>query len=200
MVEKVVAQANRSTAIIRALLDFSRPRPPLKKPSDINAVLEECVSLVENQALFQNIEIVKRCDLSVPQVVVDPAQMQQVFLNLIINAAEAMEGGGRLTLTSWYDPTEGAVEVEFTDTGHGISADNLERIFDPFFTTKEVGHGTGLGLAISYGIVREHNGSISVESEIGVGTTFSVRLPVTVEKKAPDTARSEARELVERGA
>jgi signal transduction histidine kinase len=105
--------------------------------------------------------------------------MQQVFMNMIINAAEAMNGNGRLTLVTRYVPAEGAVEIEFTDTGHGIKEENLERIFDPFFTTKEVGHGTGLGLAISYGIVKEHKGTITVQSEVGRGTTFTIRLPVS---------------------
>jgi two-component system NtrC family sensor kinase len=113
-----------------------------------------------------------------PQIVIDPSQIQQVFMNMIMNASEAMDGNGQLTLTTRYYPADAAIEVAFTDTGHGISEENIERIFDPFFTTKEVGHGTGLGLAISYGIVKEHKGSIAVESEIGKGTTFRVRLPV----------------------
>jgi two-component system NtrC family sensor kinase len=103
-------------------------------------------------------------------------------MNLIINAAEAMDGNGRLSLATRFDPAEGFVEVDFADTGHGISEENVERIFDPFFTTKEVGHGTGLGLAISYGIIKEHKGTISAVSEVGKGTTFTVRLPVTAEE------------------
>jgi two-component system NtrC family sensor kinase len=181
-VQKIVNQSNRCATIIRGLLDFSRPRKPTKKPSDLNQILEECVSLVENQALFHNIQIERRLS-QLPQIVVDPSQVQQVFMNMILNAAEAMNGGGRLTLATRCDPTGRFVEVEFTDTGHGISPENLERIFDPFFTTKEVGHGTGLGLAISYGIIREHKGSISVESEVGKGTTFVVQLPATAEEE-----------------
>ncbi len=177
-VGKIVSQANRCTTIIRALLDFSRPRKPQKRPSDVNAVLKECLSLVEDQALFHNIDIIKRLNTALPPIVVDPSQMQQVFMNLIINAAEAIEGGGQLTVATRYEPADPVIEIEFADTGHGISEDNLERIFDPFFTTKEVGHGTGLGLAISYGIIREHQGTISVQSEVGNGTTFSVQLPV----------------------
>jgi signal transduction histidine kinase len=115
--------------------------------------------------------------------------MQQVFMNLIINAAEAMESGGRLTLATRFDPAEGCVEVEFRDTGHGISEEDMERIFDPFFTTKDVGHGTGLGLSISYGIVKEHKGAISVESEVGRGATFVVRLPVAAEERGGGNGR-----------
>jgi two-component system NtrC family sensor kinase len=177
-ISKIAHQASRCTNIIRGLLDFSRQHKPHKRSARIKPVLHECVSLVENQALFHNIDIVKNFDEELPKVVIDPSQVEQVFMNMIINAAEAMDGNGRLTLTTRYDQFENAVEVDFADTGHGISEQNMERIFDPFFTTKEVGHGTGLGLAISFGIVMEHNGSISVDSEVGVGTTFTVRFPV----------------------
>jgi len=180
-IQKIVTQANRCTTIIRGLLDFSRQRTPQKRPANLNALLEECVSLVENQAQFHNIKIEKDLDARLPQVVIDPSEMQQVFMNMILNAAEAMNGEGRLRLSTRLDPTDGCVEVAISDTGHGIRPEEMERIFDPFFTTKEVGHGTGLGLAISYGIVKEHQGTISVESQVGRGTTFLVRLPVTVE-------------------
>jgi len=183
-IKKIVIQANRCTEIIRGLLDFSRQRKPQKKPSNVNLILQECVSLVDNQAIFHNINIIKDFTENIPQVVIDPSQMQQVFMNMIINAAEAMGGNGQLTLATRLDAVEGSIEVEFADTGHGITEENLERIFDPFFTTKEVGHGTGLGLAISYGIIKEHKGIISVQSEVGKGTTFVVRLSVTTEEKA----------------
>jgi two-component system NtrC family sensor kinase len=180
--QKIVGQADRCRDIIRGLLDFSRQTKPQKMQSNVNHILLECVSLVEKQVLFQNIEI-KMDFENLPLIFVDPSQMQQVFMNMIINAAEAMDGSGRLTLATWFDPVEKSVEVAFTDTGYGIREEDMQRLFDPFFTTKEVGHGTGLGLAISYGIVREHKGTISVESEIGKGTTFIVSLPVTVEER-----------------
>jgi signal transduction histidine kinase len=104
--------------------------------------------------------------------------MQQVFMNLIINAAEAMGGTGRLTVSTRFDVERGMIQISFSDTGHGIREEDLGRIFDPFFTTKEVGHGTGLGLAISFGIVKEHGGNIAVESAPGVGTTFTIELPL----------------------
>lgn len=178
-IEKIVTQANRCTDIIRGLLDFSRQRKPQKRSCDVGLILEECVSLVENQAVYHNIQIIKDFKENLPPVVIDPSQMQQVFMNMLINAAEAMDGSGRLKLATRFDPMEKFIEMEFTDTGHGISEENMERIFDPFFTTKEVGHGTGLGLAISYGILKEHNGTISVQSELGKGATFLVRLPLT---------------------
>ena len=120
-IQKIVTQANRCTEIIRGLLDFSRPRLPQKKLSNVSAVLQQCVALVEDQALFHNIEIVRHLTEALPQVVVDPAQIQQVFMNLLINAAEAMNGEGRLTLTTRHATGDGFVEVEFADTGHGVS-------------------------------------------------------------------------------
>lgn len=181
-VQKIVTQADRCTEIIRGLLDFSRQRKPLKQPFNVNLVLQGCLSLVEGQAIFHNIQIQRDFQQDLPLVVVDPSQIQQVFMNMIINAAEAMDGSGRLTLATRFDPVEKFVEAAFADTGHGISDEDVERIFDPFFTTKEVGHGTGLGLAISYGIVKEHKGAISVESAVGKGTTFTVRLPAAAEE------------------
>jgi two-component system NtrC family sensor kinase len=183
-VQKIVTQADRCRTIIRGLLDFSRQRALHKSPSEVNAVLNECVSLVEDQALFHNIQIIKDLRPDLPFIVLDPAQIQQVFMNLIINAAEAMDGSGRLTLATRLDPVGKFIEVEFVDTGHGISQENLDKIFDPFFTTKEIKHGVGLGLAISYGIVKEHQGMLSVESVIGKGTTFIVKLPVMAEERA----------------
>ncbi len=179
-VDKIVIQANRCRDIIRGLLDFARQREPNKTLCDVNSVLQECMSLLENQALFHNIQITKELDPKLPSAVIDPSQIERVFMNIIINAAEAMEGYGNLTLATGFDPIEHFIEVIIADTGHGIAEEDMRRIFDPFFTTKEVGHGTGLGLAISYGIVKEHGGSILVESTVGKGTTFTIRLPVIV--------------------
>lgn len=185
-IQRIVTQANRCRDIIRGLLDFSRQQKPDTTVCDINAVIQECVTFVENQASFQNIEFVERFKTDLPKVVVDPSQMQQVFLNLIINAAEAMEDGGKLTLDTRSDATENSIEIIITDTGHGIPEQYLDKLFDPFFTTKEVGHGTGLGLAISYGIVREHSGEISVKSTVGEGSSFLIRLPLEKEETVLD--------------
>ena len=182
-IEKIVTQANRTRDIIRGLLDFSRQRKPDKTLCDINIVLQECASLVENQALFHNIQIHKDFETHLPSAIIDPSQIERVFVNMIINAAEAMDGSGDLTLETRYDPLDQCIDIFFTDTGHGIADENLEKIFDPFFTTKDVGHGTGLGLAISYGIVKEHKGTIFVESEVELGTTFRIRLPVSTERE-----------------
>jgi two-component system NtrC family sensor kinase len=154
--------------------------------SDVNIVLQDSISLLENQAVFHNIEVVKEFDAKLPLALIDPSQIERVFINMIINAAEAMDGEGRLTLKTRSGPSGDYIVVEISDTGHGISKGNLRRIFDPFFTTKEVGRGTGLGLAISYGIVRDHGGTISVESRVGKCTTFTIRLPVKEDVVVPD--------------
>lgn len=111
-------------------------------------------------------------------------------MNMIINAAEAMEGDGELFLTTYSRPGSGFINLEFRDNGPGISDENIEKIFDPFFTTKDVGHGTGLGLAISYGVVKAHNGTITVESETGKGTKFNVRLPVKEFEEVPENGNA----------
>lgn len=190
-IEKISIQANRCREIIRGLLDFSRQKKPIKTLTNINDMLRRCVSLVENQAQFQNIEIVRNFDDSLPMIVMDPSQIERVFLNLIINAAEAMNGGGTLTLTTCFGMSEKNIEIEVKDTGHGISIENMEKIFNPFFTTKEIGHGVGLGLAISYGIVKEHNGEITVESEIGKGARFIVSLPIITKVSEEDGSKVE---------
>jgi two-component system, NtrC family, sensor kinase len=176
--QKIVVQANRSRDIIRGLLDFSRQRKPDKTLCNINNLLDESLSFVENQALMHNIQIITQLDSDLPSVVIDPSQVQRVFINMIVNAAEAMNGNGKLSITTKSDPERGCIEIIISDTGTGISEENLEKIFDPFFTTKETGHGVGLGLAISYGIIKEHGGTVSIESEVGKGTTFIVRLPI----------------------
>jgi two-component system NtrC family sensor kinase len=182
LAQKTAVQANRCREIIRGLLDFARQRKPSKTVTNVNAILQQCVSLVEGQALFLNIQIVEHLQPGLPKAIVDPSQIERVFVNMIVNAAEAMPSGGRLSLTTRFDPEHSCIDIAFADTGHGIPPELLEDIFDPFFTTKEV--GTGLGLAISYGIIKEHYGSISVESKVGHGTTFTVRLPVAANGEA----------------
>ncbi len=176
--EKIVGQADRCREIIRGLLDFSRQRKPDKTICNINSVLENTVSLLEKQALFHNIKIARNLQVDLPMTIVDPSQIERVFINLIVNAAEAMDGNGQLTLTTFFNAKYETVEIDIKDTGSGIREEDMEKIFDPFFTTKDVGHGTGLGLAISYGIVKSHKGNLSVKSVEGKGTTFTVVLPV----------------------
>ncbi|MHA2611549.1 MAG: cache domain-containing protein [bacterium JZ-2024 1] len=176
--EKIAKQATRCREIVKGLLDFSRQIQPQKRPCSINTILKDTLFLLQDQALFHNVKIVKNLDESLPPVVCDPGQIQQVFMNILINAAEAMDGVGTLTLATRMAPYGNFVEIEFTDTGKGIPEEYIEKIFDPFFTTKESRKGTGLGLAISHGIIKKHNGTIEVKSTVGVGTTFIVSLPI----------------------
>ena len=179
--EKVVVEATRCKNIVRGLLDFARQSVPNVEESDVNDLLRRTLSLLQNQALFQNIKITTALLPSLPKAMMDSSQIQQVFTNIIFNAAEAMAGEGELFVASRAAPGGESIEIEFTDTGCGIPRENLEKIFDPFFTTKEVGRGTGLGLAVSYGIIARHKGAIEVKSEPGKGTTFIVRLPLKME-------------------
>ncbi len=177
--QKIVVQANRCRDIIRGLLDFSRQKKPDKMPCNVNTLLQGCISLVEKQAIFHNIKVVLTLEEDPPMVILDPSQVERVFLNLIINSAEAMDGNGTLTLTTKHNRKKKTMEIKVQDTGHGISKENMSKVFDPFFTTKETGHGVGLGLAITYGIVKEHNGTITVDSELEKGTTFIVSFPLS---------------------
>jgi two-component system NtrC family sensor kinase len=175
--ETIVQQTSRCRNIVKGLLDFARQRKPDKKQWDIHTLLERTISLVEQQAPFQNIRIVKEFKTDLPMLYVDGDQIQQVFMNILLNASDAMaRKGGTLTIKT--ESRDGVAEVSFTDTGPGISKEHLQKLFDPFFTTKETGKGTGLGLAISYGIIQSHNGDIKVESAEGKGATFRVKLPI----------------------
>ena len=176
--EKAVAEASRCRDIVKGLLDFARQTEPKVEQRDLNETLERTLGLVEKQALFQNVKLTKDFCSSLPEIFIDIGQMQQVFTNIVLNAAEAMEGKGELTVATRMAGDTEHIEIEFSDTGCGIPAENQEKIFDPFFTTKEVGHGTGLGLAVSHGIIAKHRGTIEVKSEPGKGTTFIIRLPV----------------------
>jgi two-component system NtrC family sensor kinase len=177
-VEKIGREADRCKKIVKGLLDFARQTKPERTVSNISLVINEVIALLEHQAIFHNIEIVKDFDPSIPLFDFDVTQIQEVFMNLILNAAQAMDGRGTLTIVAQLMDDDGSILVEIRDTGPGISPDNIDKIFEPFFTTKEIGRGTGLGLAIAYGIIERHHGKIWVESKLGEGTLFSVRLPI----------------------
>jgi two-component system, NtrC family, sensor kinase len=176
--KKIVRETTRCKEIVKGLLDFARPKEPEMASTDVHEILGRCLSLIERQSLFQNIRFEKSYAASLPRIIADGGQLQQVFMNLIFNAAEAMEGNGTLTLGTRLDPGRKEIQIEFTDTGHGVKDEDKKRLFEPFFTTKEVGKGTGLGLAISYGIIQKHGGAIDLRSEAGQGATFTVRLPL----------------------
>jgi signal transduction histidine kinase len=143
---------------------------------DINQVLEQVLAMVGHQAQLQNIEIVREFSPSLPKVMADFDQFQQVFTNLTLNAIQAMPEGGRLTLRT--SVAKNQVKVDVQDTGCGISKEHLAKLGTPFFTTKEKGKGVGLGLAVVHGIVERHKGKVEVQSEVGKGTTFSVYLGI----------------------
>jgi two-component system NtrC family sensor kinase len=176
---RIYQEAQRSARIISSLLTFARKETVEKLYTDVNQVLIDTINLRAYQLKVDNIELVTELDEHLPWTMVAPHQLQQVFLNLINNAHQAMldcRGGGRLVVRSETDGD--VIRVKVLDNGPGIPEDTLGKIFDPFFTTKEVGRGTGLGLSIAFGIVRDHGGHIWAESEVGSGTTFTVELPI----------------------
>jgi signal transduction histidine kinase len=134
--------------------------------------------MLGRQALFHNIEIIQDLDSALPQILGNPGELEQVFSNLIINAADAMEGKGRMTISSGAESEAKQVILKFTDTGPGVAPEITEKIFEPFFTTKPVGVGTGLGLSVVYGVIQRHGGTVEVESHPGRGATFIVTLPL----------------------
>jgi len=175
---RIVQEAGRCKEIVKSLLEFARQTEPKRESTDINRAINDGLFFLVNQALFHNIQIVKKLDTFLPFVQGHAGQLKQVFMNIIVNAAEAMHGSGTLTITTAPSPDRKTILVEFTDTGEGIPEENLTRIFDPFFTTKQVGKGTGLGLATSYGIIEDHGGKITVKSKVGEGATFRIELPI----------------------
>jgi two-component system NtrC family sensor kinase len=178
---KIVKETSRCKDIVKGLLEFARPKEPEVALININEILESSLAIMEKQALFQNISIKKTYESDMPKIIADSAQLQQVFMNIILNAAEAMAGNGTLTLGTSLNPDGTYIKVEFSDTGHGIAEEDKKRLFEPFFSTKEVGKGTGLGLAISYSIIQQHNGTIEVKSQVEKGSTFTIKLPVLKE-------------------
>jgi two-component system NtrC family sensor kinase len=177
-VEVIVNETIRCREIVKRLLDFARQTKPLKKNTDINSLIENIILLVRNQTSFRQVTILKFFDEKIPPIFADTDQIQQVCINMILNAADAMPNGGTLSITTKFRENENSIEVIFQDTGNGIQSGDLDRIFDPFYTTKE--NGTGLGLSISYGIIERHGGTINVESKPGKGTVFTIKLPVSL--------------------
>ncbi|MBI3318293.1 MAG: hypothetical protein HYZ90_03975 [Candidatus Omnitrophica bacterium] len=157
-------------------MDFSRVRPPVEAPTNVHPLLDESLKLAEHQANLQSIEVVREYAKNLPLVMADPAQLKQVFVNVILNAVQAMPLEGRLILRT--KAAEDQIEILIQDTGVGIPAEEIQKVFDPFYTSKPVGVGTGLGLSLSYTIIQRHQGKISIASEVGKGTTLRILLPV----------------------
>ena len=180
IIEKIVKQTFRASEIVNNLLNFSRTGAPETADIDVNRVVEETLSLVAHPLKASHIQVMKQLGEPLPAVRGSANKLQQVFLNLFLNARDAMPGGGMLEVRT--AAHNGSVEIEVADTGGGIAREHIHRIFDPFFTTKASGRGTGLGLSVSYGIIKEHAGKIDVRSTPGKGTSFHVEFPAV--KKA----------------
>ncbi|MDP9236321.1 MAG: ATP-binding protein [Chloroflexota bacterium] len=194
-VETIYGEADRASKIVANLLTFARRRKAQKEPANLNTLIERVLELRNYDLRVRNIETELNLDPALPETMVDTNQLQGVFLNIILNAEQAMRGGdgGEGTLRIRSSQADGVVRASFQDSGPGMSSETVRRIFDPFFTTKEAGEGTGLGLTISYGIVEEHGGRIWAESEPGRGTTFVIELPVvagvaSAPRVAPESA------------
>jgi two-component system, NtrC family, sensor kinase len=183
--ELIIHETTRAAEIVRGLLDFARERPTRMEPLDLNDVVRRTVRLIANQQKFEHITIEEVLQASLPEVRGDLNHLQQVLLNLTLNACTAMPRGGHLTITTAAE--NGQVLMQVSDTGCGIKEELMDRIFEPFFTTQPVGKGTGLGLSVTYGIIEQHGGSVQVQSEQGKGSTFTIRLPIE--------GREEEREL-----
>jgi signal transduction histidine kinase len=189
--ETVERQTHRLRALTHQLLSFSRPQEVKKQPVDLAKTLEATLDLVRTEARRSKVRIEPKFAEDLPQVDADPTQLEQVFVNLILNAVQAMEpDGGELVISAGAE--DGVVEVQFRDTGPGIPAEHMPRLFEPFFTTKGDA-GAGLGLFSCKRIIEEeHGGEIAVESELGEGTTFVIRLPVGASSEAERTRRAVA--------
>ena len=181
VLQKIERQTFRAAKIVSGLLNLARPAQVDSGPCDINAVINDVLSLLEHQFRNGSIQVRKELSPAAPLVQGMEHKLQQVLLNLFLNARDAMPSGGWLTIVTRED--RGVAIVEIADTGSGIPAEQLSRIYDPFFTTKEIGKGTGLGLSITYGIVQEHGGTITCDSQVGQGTRFSIHLPLAVAVK-----------------
>jgi len=178
----IIDQIDRITSLIQQLLKFTRSEKKEVKPVDINNVIKDTINLLETKLDKSKINIQTNFSTELSLIYGDENQLQQIFVNLFINAIHAMAEGGEIKITTEQDINNHSIVIKVKDSGCGIAEENLSRIFDPFFTTKEIGKGTGLGLAVTYGIIKDHGGDIEVVSEVNKGSEFTVRLPVAEER------------------
>jgi signal transduction histidine kinase len=176
IIEKIIGQTFRASEIVNGLLNFSRTQGNTFAPLAVNQIISDTLLLLDHPLKAARVQVEARLEPSLPAVSGSSGKLQQVFLNLFLNAKDAMPEGGRLRVSTWAE--NGSVRIEISDTGAGIPPEHLNRIFDPFFTTKGPGRGTGLGLSVSYGIIHEHAGTIQAESWPGLGTRFRLEFPV----------------------
>ncbi len=184
--QRIMKDAERCRDTVKELLEFSRQSSQEMIFHNINKALLRTLFLLEGQTLFHNIEIETDFSDSLPPVKVDIQQLNHVFMNIILNAAQAMKGNGKLILHSSFVPNTNNIKIVISDTGPGIPQENLQNIFEPFFTTKEDEEGTGLGLSLAYNIIENHGGKISVSSDMNVGTTFTIVIPVNNQENEGD--------------
>jgi two-component system, NtrC family, sensor kinase len=175
---RIMKDAERCRDTVGELLKFARQTKPIRQPNDINRAISRPLFILEQQPLFQNIVVEKDLDPALPPVQTDIPQLNHLFMNIILNAAQAMEGNGRLTIKTIFLAEKEQVRIIISDTGPGIPEEFLPHIFDPFFTTKDQGEGIGLGLSLAYGIVKNQGGEIKVRSSPGEGATFIIDLPL----------------------
>jgi len=175
-IEKIVTSSLYAREVIKKLLTFARQMPSTKKQANVNQIVEDGLYFLESRCAKQGIQLIRDLMPDLPDLVADATQLQQVLVNLVVNSLHAMPNGGRMTIRTFADDSQVSLVVE--DTGTGMTEEVKSKLFAPFFTTKEVGQGTGLGLAVVHGIVLSHGGSINVESEVGRGTSFEIKLPI----------------------
>lgn len=189
-IDKIDQHAERAKKVVHRFLGFARRMEPVSEMVDVNGVIDDTITLLENEARFRDIDIQTDFDERIPRILSDSAQLQQVFLNILSNAIDAIGKNGEITAKTSYASKEKEVVVQIADNGPGIPKESLEKIFDPFFSTKEVGKGTGLGLSISYSIIEKLGGRIMVASEEKQGAKFTICLPVREERVGlPDERR-----------
>jgi PAS domain S-box-containing protein len=176
--QEIIDQTLRCKQIVNRLLDFSRQSVGQRLSLDINTIIDRSAELLAHQSLFHDVEFVMDLQPDIPEMTGDPGQLQQVFTNLIINAGTAMNGKGKVEVSSRFDPVSEQIILQFVDTGPGIPPDIISKIFEPFFTTKGPGEGTGLGLSVAYGIIQQHGGSIGVKNAFPSGARFTIILPL----------------------
>jgi len=186
-VEMIIQETLRCREIIHRLLDFAREVKLKRERFDLNQLIRRSVRLIEKQKDFSHIKFIYELEENLPEIEADPHQIEQVILNLVLNACEAMPDGGRLWIRT--RAKEDFVEIEVEDEGVGIPPDKLEVIFEPFYTTKKEKGGTGLGLSICYGIIKSHSGDIKVESTFGKGSKFTVVLPISPSEDEKNLSR-----------
>ena len=186
----MTSETARVGRIVSDLLAFSRRSKPQRAPADLNRIAQDHLSLVQHKMKLSNVEVESQPGEDLPAAPCDPSQIQQVVLNLLLNAAEATQSKTRAPRRPWRRPRGDGVGAccMVSDNGEGIPPENLAKIFDPFFTTKSEGKGVGLGLAVSYGIIQAHGGDIEVKSTVGEGTTFTVSLPLEPPRRADGAA------------